>query len=376
MKIGIFETEHFEGAYPVIRLFDTPQNELFIFTDNKTYKRFADLFGTSTSRYQWKILQKGALRLSFFWKFYRAVKKIKPDILYINTISSNHLLFALVIRLVRPCRVVTTVHDINCLFQSKPAASLRILAHHLGKRLLLRWVKELNVVSDTMIPYLETQTKGTKVIHNVPGAVFDNYQHPGISSNYFHLVIPGSIDRKRRDYAQVWALLQEAETRQFPLYLTLLGGYSDGYGKSIINEAREFPTYFTHLRFYNTHIVDQHEFDQRLNEAHFIFIPSVVNTAICHDIPEVYGITKSSGNIFDVIKHAKPFIAPATLKIPEKLSTSAFAYQSVEEIVNYLERLQAQRSSYELLLQQALKNSGEYTTEKVRAANPTLFEAS
>lgn len=374
MKIGIFETEHFEGAYPVIRLFDLPANELFIFTDTKTYKRFGDLFGTSMNRYQWRILKRTGSRLLTFWRFYRAVKKAQPELLYINTISSNHLLFAAVIRLLKGTRVVLTVHDINCLFQSKPSRNLREMLHHLGKRLLIRYVNEFNVVSETMVPYLQQQT--TKPIHNVPGAVFDNRQHPGITAPCFHLVIPGTIDRKRRDYAQVWALLQEAETRQFPLYLTLLGGSNDEYGQHILQEAQDFPTYYTHLRVYNTRIVDQAEFDQRLDEAHFIFIPSVVNTAICYSIPETYGITKSSGNIFDVIKHAKPFIVPTTLQIPDRLMSSAVTYQQVGEIISMLERMQAERNEYEALLQQALRNSGQYTPEQVRARNPTLFAVS
>lgn len=374
MKIGIFETEHFEGAYPVIRLFDLPSNELYIFTDTKTYKRFGDLFGTSMDRYHWRILKRAGSRLRTFWRFYRAVQKAKPDLLYINTISSNHLLFAGVIRLLKGTRVVLTVHDINCLFQSKPSRNLRELVHHLGKRLLIRYVDEFNVVSETMVSYLQQQTQ--KPIHNVPGAVFDNWQHPGISASCFHLVIPGTIDRKRRDYSQVWALLQEAETRQFPLYLTLLGGGNDEYAQHILREARDFPTYYTHLRVYNTSIVDQAEFDLRLNEAHFIFIPSVVHTAICYSIPEVYGITKSSGNIFDVIKHAKPFIVPGTLQVPVRLASSAITYQQVSEIVSLLERMQADRNLYNALLQQALLNSGAYTPDQVRARNPTLFGAS
>jgi hypothetical protein len=44
MRVGIFETDHYEGAYPVIKLFDIPSNELVIFTNPATYQRFSDLF--------------------------------------------------------------------------------------------------------------------------------------------------------------------------------------------------------------------------------------------------------------------------------------------------------------------------------------------
>lgn len=373
MKIGIFETEHFEGAYPVIKLFDTPQNQLHIFTDRPTYRRFTDLLGERATRYQWTILQSGFSRVQFFRQFYRAAKQFRPDILYINTISSNHILFALVIRLLAGSRTVITIHDINCLYHDRPSLHPRKLAHYLGKRLLIRWVKEFNVVSDTMIPYLQQQTNGGKVIHNVPGAVFDGRQHAAPATGPFHLVVPGTLDRKRRDYSQVWHLLQAAERRQFPLQVTLLGGYTDGYGKRVIAEARDFPCYYTHVHFYDAAVVDQDEFDRQLNQAHFVFIPSVVNTTICHSIPEVYGLTKSSGNIFDVIKHAKPFIVPASLQVPASLHTSVLTYQEAGDLLSLLQSVQQEPDRYAALTQAALRNSQEYTLEKVRSRNPALF---
>jgi hypothetical protein len=373
MKIGIFETEHYEGAYPVIRLFDNAVNEVVIFTDPPTHKRFTDLFGQTASRYQWIILQRSGSRLSFFRKLYTQVKKSKPDILYINTISANHILFAVVIKLLSPLRVVITVHDINCLFQSAPSWNIRAMAHHIGKRLLIRWVRELNVVADTMVPYLAQQTQGQKIIHNIPGAIFDGHRQPPAITDHIHLVIPGSIDKKRRDYTMLWPLLEEAERRQLPLYLTILGGHADDYGKTVIEQARSFKPVYTKLQFYDTDVVDQAEFDRQLDEAHFIFIPSVVNTAICYNIPEVYGLTKSSGNIFDVIKHARPFIIPATLQIPHNLQTSAVAYKNMPDILAFLEKILREPAHYQHLLQQAILNSGEYTIPKVRARNVSLF---
>src|SRR5436190_1372752 len=92
MKVGIFETEHFEGAFPVIKLFDTGDNDLVIFTNDKTYKRFADLFKNDVSRFQWVVIGTSGSKLQFFKEMYRSAKAHNPDIFYINTISSNHFL--------------------------------------------------------------------------------------------------------------------------------------------------------------------------------------------------------------------------------------------------------------------------------------------
>jgi hypothetical protein len=373
MKIGIFETEHFEGSYPVIRLFDNWKNEVTVFTDPPTYKRFMDLFGDDADKFVWVVLHRHSSRLHFFWQLYREVKKRKLDLLYINTISSNHLLFAMVIKLISPLRVILTLHDINCMYRSYPSRNPRIMAHHLGKRWLIRLVKEFNVVSDTMVDYLAKESGGTKVIHNVPGAVFDDRSQPSTIYDHIHLVIPGSIDKKRRTYAILWPLLQAAESAKIPLRITILGGHFDEYGQAIIKKARAFKSHYTKLHCYDTHLVDQAEFDKVLDAAHFIFIPSVVDTAICHDIPEVYGLTKSSGNIFDVIKHARPFIVPSTLQIPDNLRSSAVIYDQLSDIVDLLQRLSRQPGHYRPLQEQAILNSKEYTIAKVRERNFKLF---
>jgi hypothetical protein len=376
MKTGIFEMEHYEGAYPVIQLFDMPANQLVIFTDAATYTRFADLFKADVNRFQWEILDRSGGKWRFFRQLYKAAKKHKLDLFYLNTISNNHLFYAWVIGLLRIARVVITVHDINCLFKSKWSLQLRQMVHHIGKKALIKRVQEYNVVSDTMVDYLRDTTGGSVQIHNIPGAVFESEQVALAIEEHLHLVVPGSLDKKRRDYYQVFELLKAAEAVQLPLHVTLLGGHSDAYGKAIIQQAAALQLKYTKIRFYDERVVHQDEFDKQLNAAHFIFIPSVIDTAICFAIPETYGLTKSSGNMFDVIKHARPFISPQGLRISATLQSSCFKYSSIDHLVGFLQGCIQQRESYAAWQQQALANSKEYTIARVRARNSTLFDGS
>jgi hypothetical protein len=373
MKTGIFEMEHFEGAYPVIQLFDMPDSQLVIFTDAETWQRFADLFKQDVNRFQWEVLDNTQGKWRFFRQLYKAAKKHKLDIFYLNTISNNHLFYAWVIGLLRVPRVVITVHDINCLFKSNWALKLRPLFHHIGKKALIKRVKEFNVVSDTMVDYLRKTTHGQNQIHNIPGAVFESEQHLLNISDHIHLVVPGSLDKKRRDYHQVFALLKAAEEKQLPLHVTLLGGYMDDYGKAIIKRAKELVLKYARVTVYDIRLVHQDEFDKQLNAAHFVFIPSVMDTAICFSIPEVYGLTKSSGNMFDVIKHARPFITPQSLRISTTLVSSCFRYTSIDDLTGFLQTVLQNKNEYAHWQQRALTNSKEYTIAKVRSRNPTLF---
>jgi hypothetical protein len=371
MNITIFETEHFEGAFPVIKLFDTPGNNITVITSGETYKCFADLLLTNTNRYNWTILPSTG-KLRFFRSLYKNLKKQKPGTLYINTISNNHILYALVLFLLPLKRVVLTVHDINCLFESRPSWRFRQAIIHWGKRWLLRQVNEFNVVSDTMIPYLKEKAKA-KPTHVIPGAVFEHKQSKQAIDNRLILVVPGSLDKRRRDYEQVFALAAVADKEKLPLTIILLGGYHDEYGSSISLRAGKFESGYCNISAYNTRMVHQAEFDQQMDASHFVFIPSVIDTKICGDIPEIYGITKSSGNIFDVIKHAKPFIVPAGLSISHQLQTSCVKYNNINDLVIFLKSLIAVPREYDKWQERAFANSLNYTIEKVRQNNVTLF---
>ncbi len=365
MKITIFETEHFEGAFPVIKLFDTPGNEVSIITNPDTYRRFADLFGAEMSRFQWIIIKEKG-KLAFFYSLYKNIRRLDPDLLYLNTISNNHLLYAWVLKFAKPTQSLLTVHDINCLFESRPGNSFRSRIIHHGKKKLTGRVDRFNVVADTLVDYLSTKTD--KPISVIPGAV---YEPRGVTTAFpaegvWKIVVPGSIDRKRRDYDQVFALADLLNSRNIKAEIVLLGGHHDDYGKEIIQRAAKFKKGSCRMKYYEESIVDQDEFDQQMDDCHFVFIPSVVHTTICGEISEVYGITKSSGNIFDVIKHAKPFIVPATLTISESLASSSIKYESLEEIVVLLEECAKHPENFKRICNEAEGNSQEFTVGKVR----------
>lgn len=297
----------------------------------------------------------------------------EPDIFYCNTVSNNHLLYALLAGSLRNSRTILTIHDINCMYDSAPGFSLRSIYRHVGKKMLLKKVKELNVVSKTMVPYLRNRAGKDIPIHCIPGAFSGEFYNPLPIEDKVTLVIPGTIESKRRNYEEAFELLEMAEEMKFPLHLVLLGGVHDKYGKFMLEKAKAFEGRNASVSFYETSLVDQATFDYQLDHSHFILIPSVIETNICGNIPETYGITKSSGNIFDVIKHAKPFIIPARLKIPADLEQACFRYGAASEIILFLQSLLNDPSIYNEW-QERVKFSGEaYSPDYIRRQHPSLF---
>jgi hypothetical protein len=356
----------------VIKLFESQGYELTILTTEETYRRFIDLFPDNSENFTWDILSTKS-KSTYFNSLYHKLRQNKPDLLYINTISNNHLLYAFVLSRLSITRVIMTVHDINCLFQSRPSWKFRSAIIHHGKKQLIRNVNEFNVVASTMIPYLEKQTK--KLVHNIPGAVYEKRQVVQDIVSPLRIVIPGSLDKRRRNYQQVFDLAKMADRKKISLELVMLGGYYDDYGKSVYENAERFSSASVTIKVYNTRVVDQLEFDRQMDTAHFVWIPSVIDTQICDDIPEVYGLTKSSGNIFDVIKHAKPFLVPKGLSIPPDLVSSCFSYHSNDELLDFLVIWSLSPDQYAEWQANALVNSLNFTIEKVVEKNPGLFRS-
>jgi len=371
MKVAIFETEHFETAFTVIRLFDLPENKITIYTSKGAFDRLNDLFLDGMNRFNWEILP-GSNRFRLFNFLYNKLKNEDPDILWLNTVTSNHLSWAFLSTLLHFRKIILTVHDINCLFESRFKFSFKHVIVHWGKKWLIERVNEFNVISDTMVSYLRIHIKEKK-IHNIPGAVFPGNSATQSVSGQLRIVVPGSIDAKRRNYEQVFELGTMADKEKLPVKIVLLGGYSSKCGKTIVERAKQFRSEFCQILAYHTDIVDQVEFDKQIEAAHFVFIPSVIHTKICGEIPEEYGKTKSSGNIFDVVKHAKPFIAPGALTIPSNLQTSCFKYSSPGDILDFFKKLISEPGNYDQWQKNAVTNSRQYTIEKVRERNQDLF---
>ena len=372
MKLGIFETTHFEGAYPVIRLFDNGSNEITIFTYEDSYRQFQFLFKNEISRYKWVVKKEDESKYSFIRRIYAETKAQHLELLYLNTITDNYIIYSWMISLLKDVRIVTTLHSINNYFDHKPAFNLRRIVRTLGKKRLISVVKEFNVVALTMVDYLKKRLPSSKKVHCLPGAVYegraDKFQPP---KTILTLVVPGVIDARRRDYDLVIQLADRLLQSGSNTNIILLGGVHPVFGKSVV-EKLESPRR-RNISFYAEPVVDQPEFDKVMDEADFILLPSTIHNTILDDIPEVYGLSMSSGNLFDIIKHAKPFIAPLSLRVDPFLQESCLRYESLADIIEVLQALHETPEVIYSLHLKARAASMHYNVDEVRMRNKDLF---
>ena len=369
MNIGIFEKEHFEVAYPMLRICDKPEHQLTVFVDETTYERLLDLLGDDFKRYQWVVQQNNVSNRQFVSSIHDVCKKNKIEILFLNTVSNNYIFYALLAKRLPLTKVIVTIHDANNFFRSTFSVNVRRSIRHVGKKLLDRYTYAYNTLGDSVREYLIKSIGVKKKVYCIPGAVYE--VNPGkikdlSSGEQLKIVVPGTIDKRRRDYDFVFSLMKRINEHHLPVHIVLLGTANDEYGENILKQSEEYSTNHKNITYYSGKLVNQEEYDRQLRDCHFIFIPSVIKTMISDNIEETYGLTKSSGNIYDAVKHGKPMIIPAALKINTNLETGVMKYDNLDQLVELLKTMILGNENYNQLSAKARINSEAYTIERCR----------
>jgi glycosyltransferase involved in cell wall biosynthesis len=363
MKIAIFETEHFEAAYPLVRLFDDGQNEITVFSYSPARRQLAYMLADKGSQYNWVTKEEHQSPRSFIYTIYKETKKRKIDLIYLNTVSDNYFFYAMMAIFLPKVRIVLTVHMINSLFETRQKYRPRKLVHAIGKRLLRSAINEYNVLSQPMVPALQQRLGKSKKVYNIPGGIFEGHQPHSSLQDPIHIVIPGSIDSKRRNYDHAFELLARLKKENIPIKMTFLGRFCGEYGQFVLSKSKQWGNT---LSYYGNEEIDQPEFDRVIQSADFLFNPSVVNTLTDDSIKETYGITISSGNISDAIRHAKPVIIPQSLTIDPWFEYSCIRYATVDDIVKFIRSIAETPELYKNLLQATCQSAKEYTVGKIK----------
>ena len=118
------------------------------------------------------------------------------------------------------------------------------------------------------------------------------------------VVIPGAVSQNRRDYNKVIQVLQKAKQ---PLDVYFLGK-AEGEELKAIQALVAKPNLPLKLHFY-TQKLSNSEFQKILSKADVLWCPIQTKTSF-FSLEEIYGKTKSSGNLGDAITFGKKAIFP------------------------------------------------------------------
>ncbi|MBU1013209.1 MAG: hypothetical protein KKG99_09390 [Bacteroidetes bacterium] len=149
------------------------------------------------------------------------------------------------------------------------------------------------------------------------------------------IVITGIIDKRRRNYQEVLnAFKNIAPLLNIKVELCLLGKPAGLYGLGMIKKYKQLETDFLRIRTFRK-FIDQSIFNDIAEQADFFIIPTVRETRY-KLYKELYGFSKISGGVNDMIIYKKPALIPSFYPIEDSLKSYIQSYKDENNLTEIL----------------------------------------
>lgn len=365
MHLVIYDTEHFETTYALVRILDTPKHSITLFVTPVMAHVLKGLFKEDMHKYKWVI--KKPNEVSFIYRLYQYCSTVKAGYLYLNTVAHHHILFGVLCILLPKTKTILTVHDVNSLFNPTLRFSAKPILRYIGKKVLAGAASEYAVLLENCKRYLQAGLGISKKITVLPGSVYEGNPDKAVRQLLvFTVVIPGSIDNKRRNYELILCLMEQLKQASLYFQIVILGSARTKWAKSFQKKIKQASTENSTVRIYESYFVDQVEYDEQLSRCQLVLLPLVTETT--NDaVTETYGQTKASGGFFDAVRHAKPVLLPAQIPVSPELEEQCVPYHSLHHLVALLLLYADNEKEYFRLAERAQRNSLNFTPESIRA---------
>jgi len=345
MKIALIELDfHVDSVDGICKIFEGSNHELHIFT---TEKNFSILKNRSyANKHTWNLL-KSKNKLAFLNAKKQEINSC--DGVFINTISSDFGCFA---KFDFKPTTILRIHNAYKVFA--PWNHLKIYPNILGIWKVISyvfreiiwdrfWIYRPQVVKKidfftfpdkAIVDFLLKNNiiPKEKIAPVLPIKVFDETVQLKINeSETINFTIPGGMDRRRRDYLPVlnaFKILLPQTIKK--ISLSFLGKCNSNYGREIISEFKKLSGENFKINSFED-FVPQADFDSIMNETDVVISP-VNADGLTQIYGEIYGKTKISGSITDVVLFPKPLILPSSYLLNENLKTIFDTYSSPENL--------------------------------------------
>lgn len=374
MNIAIYDAEHYEGIYPLIKIFGTSQNRLTIFTSSAAIDRLHEMLKGEFFHHKWIIIEPSNRNTKYFRRVKALLRVAKAEFVIFNTIATHQWSYAKLIKKIGVENCLVTVHNINNFFAPSPTVGIKTYINNLGKKYLRKHLIHFNVINETLLPKIKEQLLPFQQVYSIPGGIYEDFQQPISINDKIIIAIPGTVDSNRRHYDQLFTLAAMANEIQLPLEINVVGGFHSGFANDLKEKMRKVQYEHVQIKFTDYAVVPQPVYDENLQQAHFIWLPSVIHFKMENGLPEIYGVTKTSGNVYDIIRTGKPYLSPTALKMPPDLFKSGFHYENLQSLVEYLHNMYQNKFQYDTLIVNAKEASDNYRLERIQDSLPPFLK--
>jgi len=352
MKIALFEFDYHGMLITTFcKMFETSEHSVTVFTTTKIYNEIKDQNDSSKVSY----VIKGDENLKIFMD--KNISFINShNLIFFNTIASN---YKTIYNTNFTIPTIFRIHNANTYL--KPFQNLYVpknlfelfkyisyVVREMITTLDFYYIKKLIKKFDYICLndlYREEYVIKNKMIINdkifpcIPFAISDSLSKEcNPLKNTLTITIPGSIDKRRRDYNIIVSTIKELTTQlNSPIELYLLGKPIGEYGNTIIAQLKDIEGEKFKLTSFNEYI-SQNKFDRIIAETDIILSPLIIENQF-RIFKEVYGKSKSSGSVYDLITYGKLTIFPASFYNDKEMNKYVDYYTSSHSlgsiILNY-----------------------------------------
>jgi hypothetical protein len=360
MNIVVFDPSGSHGtfAFTQSRVFDGENIEWFIHKD--VSERLHLLNAVNDSSKKVHTLISGDSKFIYYLKSIAEINNTKCDILFFNTLQSDWVLnFLFLLFIKKPKNIVLTVHNVNSFFDPRKQKGLRSFIRERIKLLAIKKCS-FNVYGAAMKAHMSGLVPQAK-ISTLPYQIYLPSQvSDGNGSKKFNVVIPGSVDLRRRDYVTV---LQTIKTLSYLKHIrfVLLGAPSGEGADEMMNEFEKFPETVICFRKF----VDDREYEKHMLDANLILGP-LYKFFDTNEATEEYGISKETGITFAIIRYALPGIFSSQVKVMDEIRSGVMFYDDSSHLAATITQLSTDNERYLQLKQQAHLNSKKFEAARVK----------
>ena len=371
MKLAIFDLQHFEMIHVLLQVLSNKENSILLFTNSKIVQKIKNL----EESFEFELINLDDFKS--FYEFYNKCADViftnKIDIVIFNTIDREYNLAWKLIKKI-PSKVFITIHNVNTWLNPPLTFNYIALKNYYFRSRMLKKTTGIIVTEDLFIKYIEDNKLYNKKILALPFTLnTKNYHHE--PNKELRVAIPGTIDgNNRRNYEFAISVIKKIHKIDNSIKFIFLGPV-------VAKEGQEVFSKISYL--INEGLNIEHKFDIQSNRIYenemikcdVVFTPVVVNFKY-EGINEIYGKTKVSGVLYDMMRFQKIGIIPVEHVVPPTMITSIITYHGEVDLIEKLIELNKNRDKLKNYLKCAQVNSIYYSKAKVKERFlPKLLEA-
>jgi|GEM_PF-4697970 len=360
MTIVLYDNEHFETLEMLVEVFQQGTHQLHLAIPEHMRQTLEDSGILPSDCLHVHVLPAApALHPRYLKQLCRTQQ---AALLVLATVSARHLFFARLCRRLSGTRVLLGVHDLRDLFEPKPGGGIKGWLRALGRQHLRHRVAAFFVLLDEMKTLMRTRYEVKQPVLVLPGRCYRVGPAGPAPEGPIRLLVAGSIDESRRNYASVSRLAEmlRQHKAEEKVSISICGGLPQE--RSLPAGIRE-PDELVEIR--TGAFVPVAAYEAALGHAELIWAPVPERFSRPGHPEENYGSTKSSGSFFDAIRHGKPLLVPDHLPLPTAIQSASLRYPDEAFLLYLLLHLHENRSARERLQELAREQAARFLPQQL-----------